>query len=590
MNPRTSRRERSRFSTALSHLARWYPWSVEPPADLDRALSFLGTDVDAETTVRAGIVGGGVVAAGVFPVVAALAALLPALLVAAALGLALARATARAPVWIATARRTRALGAAPALVARIALRLRLEPSPERAVQFATRVGDGPLADSLDAYRRRAVGTPRSGLGAFAATWRPWFPALDRAAALLEAGAAAGPDERERSLDRALEAVLDATRNRLSKFAGDVRGPTSAAYAFGVVLPLALAGMLPAARVAGVDVGVVHVVLLYDLALPAALIAAAGWLLLRRPVAFPLPRVSRSHPDVPERRWPPFLAAVGTGVAGWALVRLLLPAWTASIASVGFGLGAGLLVRYRPVKAVRDRVRAVERGLDDALYLIGRRVAVGESVESAVEAAAEEVPGATGEMLADAVGVQRRLRVGVHDAFLGDYGALSTLPSTRARNAAAFLALAAAEGRPAGPTLVSLADQAAELGRIERDARRELATVTATLANTGAFFGPLIAGATVALAGRLARTVDGGGGLTAASGTTTAESAASTLSLAPLGLAIGAYALLLAATLTALATGLERGLDRALVGYRLGLALPAATTTFLAAYAGASLLV
>jgi hypothetical protein len=41
-------------------------------------------------------------------------------------------------------------------------------------------------------------------------------------------------------------------------------------------------------------------------------------------------------------------------------------------------------------------------------------------------------------------------------------------------------------------------------------------------------------------------------------------------------------LVLAAVLTALSTGLRRGVDRALVGYRVGMALLAATATYLAA--------
>jgi hypothetical protein len=39
-----------------------------------------------------------------------------------------------------------------------------------------------------------------------------------------------------------------------------------------------------------------------------------------------------------------------------------------------------------------------------------------------------------------------------------------------------------------------------LGRVEAEARRDLGRVTATLGNTAAFFGPLVGGATVALAG------------------------------------------------------------------------------------------
>lgn len=114
----------------------------------------------------------------------------------------------------------------------------------------------------------------------------------------------------------------------------------------------------------------------------------------------------------------------------------------------------------------------------------------------------------------------------------------------------------------------------EVRRVEAEGRREMARVTGTLANTAAVFGPLVAGATVALSASVA--------------TGTAGSIGRGLPAAALGPAIGAYVLVMAALLTTLATGLERGLDPALIGYRVGVALPAATATYLVAVVGAGL--
>jgi Flp pilus assembly protein TadB len=382
-------------------------------------------------------------------------------------------------------------------------------------------------------------------------------------------------------------VTDEARSRLASFAGDVRGPASGAYAFGVVLPLALAGMLPAARAAGAPVDIRHVVVLYDIALPLVLLAASGWLVLQRPVAFPPPQVPRSHPDRPSRRLLAPATGIVCGIAGWLLGVVAIGAWAGYVAALGFGGGAILLVAYRPVATIREQIRDVEAGLDDALYLVGRRVATGESVERAVATAADELPGATGTTFEEAVGVSRRLRVGVRASFLGEHGALATVPSQRARGAAALLAIAASEGRPAGAAIVSLADHLTELRRIERESRRELATITSTLANTAALFGPLVGGATVALAGRMATAVEAGGSTTAAAGV---AGAAGTTAIGPseLGVAVGGYVLATAVVLTALAATLERGFDRALVGYRVGIALPSATATYLATYVGVAL--
>lgn len=255
---------------------------------------------------------------------------------------------------------------------------------------------------------------------------------------------------------------------------------------------------------------------------------------------------------------------------------LIAPWAGPMAGFGAGIGIALLLWYRPMTVVRERVCAVESGLADALYHVGRRVAEGTAVERAIADAADDIPGATGDVVAAAAGRQRRLGVGVREAFLGRHGALADVPSSRARSAAALFGLAADVGRPAGDALVAMAENIEELSSVEREARAQVASVTRTLANTAAVFGPLVAGATVALAGRMPV----GEQLGTAGGVSTAG----------LGVAVGAYVLLLAAILTALSTALTRGLDRALVGYRVGWALLAATATYLATFVGVGLLV
>ncbi|WP_225741156.1 type II secretion system protein [Halorussus halophilus] len=566
----------------VSALASWWPLPVEPSADLVRALAFLGASIDARSLLRASnVVATAVALVGILPVLLAPPSIrLVAVATTLALSFAIAHVARRGPLLLATARRTSALGTAPAVLGRAVLRMRIEPASERAAAFAARTGSGPLAASLRDHVRRADGTPRSGLADFGATWADWNPPLRRATLLVEAAADAPAGERGRTLDRATTAIVEGTRDRMATFAEDIHGPTTALYAFGVLLPLALVAVLPAARVAGLALSTPVLVALYDVLLPLVLVGASAWLLVRRPAAFPPPAVSSSHPDVPDQRWPVLLGGVVVGACAFTLVSVApLPAWSRWLAAIGAGCGTVLLGWFRPVKQVRDHARAVESNLTDALYHVGRRVEEGRAVEGALADAAAEVAGETGETLDAAVGVQRRLRLSVRDSFLGEYGALADVPSPQARSVAHLLAVTAREGRPAGRAVVTMADHIDDLQRVERDARRELTRVTGTLRNTAAVFAPLVGGATVALAE----------GMAAPEGSTGTQSLATPLPADALGLAVGAYVLLLAVILTALATGLERGLDRALVGYRVGLALPTATTTYLAAFVGAGLL-
>lgn len=554
----------------LEATAACCPVDVEPSSDLRLALDFLGRPVAPAVVIRAGYVAGVVV--GLVLSLAALA--VPAqfriivVLAAATVGLLTTHAIQTIPRLWATARRTSALGDAPDLVARMVLSMRLSPTPERAADFTARTGRGVLADSLASYIRRSRHTGLSGLVAFGDAWADLFPALRRSTALVSAAGNATDRDRERLLDRALSVVMEGTRDQMESFGAQVRTPVTALYAFGVLLPTALVALLPAGSAVGIAVIPLTVVAIYDITLPIILIGAAAWLLARRPVAFPPPAVSTDQDGVPDRR--ALAAAAGIGAGGLAAVgtALIVPRWGTAIGAIGIGCGLGLGCYYRPVVSQYEHIRRIESGLPDALTLIGRRVANGQSVETAIERAGEELDDEIGTVLRAGALRHRQLQIGVEEAFLGRDGVLADVPSPRVRGSAALLALASKEGRPAGAALLALGDHVEDLQAIEREARRSLAHVCQTLQTTGTLFGPLVAGATVALA-------EGIGGEEVL-----AERAQS---LVWLGGPVGVYVLLLAVVLTALSTGLTQGLDRELLGYRIGRALCGATAAYLGAY-------
>ena len=552
----------------VSSLARLYPFPVDADADLRRALAFLGWEPPAAAFVRASY---GLWLLGLgLAVVCAVAVSLFYGLVTAALTLVAAAALTALPRLFATARRTRALADAPGLVGRAVLSMRLSPSPERAAEFAARHGQTTLGARLAGHVRRARSTQASALEGFGTAWAEWFPALERSLAMVVAAGSLPPAERAAALDRALTVVLDGTRDQLRSFTEEIRGPVTALYAFGILLPTALVALLPAGAAAGLGVTLPAVALVYDLFLPVVFVTASAWLLARRPATFPPPAVDRTHPDVPDRRL--LAVAVGgiTGLTGWVVTGLAFPPWAPPLAAVGLGVGTGLVCHFRPYLAVHDDVRAIEAELTDALSLVGRHVSNGRSVEAAVAVAATELSGPAGDLFERAVAQQRQLQIGVERAFLGDHGVLDAVPSPRVRESVAFLTVAATYGRPAGPAIRALAEHVDDLKRVETEARHSLQSVCGALQSTGALFGPLVAGATVALADGMtgAKTVALSGGET---------------TLPWLGLAVGGYALVLPVVLPTLATGLVRGLDRALVGFRVGRALVAATVVYLGTY-------
>jgi Flp pilus assembly protein TadB len=448
--------------------------------------------------------------------------------------------------------------------------MQIQPATETAVKFAARTGIGPLADNLSDHIDRAMGTPETGLISFADDWAEEFPALRRSAHLLSTAEDAPEAERNRTLDRSLDAVLDGTRHQMAEFTSTIRGPTTALYAFGVMLPLACVALIPAVALAGIQLTIWPFVLFYDVVLPTGILAASVWLLVRRPVAFPPPNISRHHPDVPNRLWLSLLAGGAIGGGATIVTYLFGPSFLAPVAGVGLTVGPALLIFYQPIMSVRSYVRDVEDHLTDALYIVGRQVSEGEAVESSLEKAAERVPAETGEVFEEAVGLQRRLHVSVDEAFLGEYGALEDIPSPRARGTASLLSIASKEGQPAGRAIVSMADHLEELQEVERKGKRKLSKVTSTLDNTAAYFGPMVGGATVALGQQIVQ----GGALESAT-----QSGVEPLPVDQLGLVVGAYVLLMSIILTALSVSLRNGIDRSLVGYHVGRSLVSATPIY-----------
>ncbi|WP_324756759.1 type II secretion system F family protein [Haloarcula sp. GH36] len=473
----------------------------------------------------------------------------------------------------AQARRIRALGTAPSLVTRLVLAVELWPTTERAAAFASRTGSGLLAESLATHHQRARDSPHSGLRTFADEWGETFPALERALTGVKRAAAAPADERSEILATTRRLLLDGTREEMASFAASLRIPTTALYAFGVLLPLALVALVPAAGMAGIPVTGSFLVAVYVVVLPLGLVVAVAWLLAKRPVAFPPVTVPRSHPEVPDSPWRGLLAGFTVGGGCLALGTALLPVWGVPVAALGSGVGTALVVVYRPVVTVREHVVAVESALPSALQALGRRIDRGEAVETAIGTVADESQAPLAAVLDAASCRQRRLGLTVDGAFTGEYGPLATLPSRRVREAVALLSAAATIGPPAGEVVTEMGDHLSDLREVEAETRRDLAQITGTLTNTAGLFGPLVGGATVALAGSI--------------GTT---GPVSTVSVSVLGPVVGWYILLLAVVLTTLAVGLRRGLDRALVGYRVGLALLSATVAYFAAITGTGLLV
>ncbi|PSP39016.1 hypothetical protein BRC71_03970 [Halobacteriales archaeon QH_7_65_31] len=257
----------------LSRLAALSPRTFESDDELSNDLELLGIDCAVGTWRQAGdglAVLSATVGLAVTPLVTGVAR---SIVLAATLLLAAGtvEGTVRVPRLLAAIVRRRALGGAPWLVCRAAMRLRVTPTLEAAAVAATD-SSTVLGRDLAASVRRGRATGAAGFDAFLTRWGEFSP-LRRGVRLLADASRTDAADRPQAIDRALDAVLDGVRERAADDAAELRGPVTAVYAFGVLLPLAFVAALPAASVAGLPVSVPAIVLVYDIVLPVGLLAA-----------------------------------------------------------------------------------------------------------------------------------------------------------------------------------------------------------------------------------------------------------------------------------------------------------------------------
>lgn len=464
-------------------------------------------------------------------------------------------------------RRSQAVGAAPSLVAYAILQAQLTPTMEAAADFAAERTGGPLGASLRRHRL-AEPTGRRAFEAFAEEWAAAAPSLRRAVSLMGAAVDAPAEGRTEILERALDTALTGARERVATFATDIRGPTMGIYAFGVMLPLSLVGMLPVAVTSGGGVPLAGLALVYDLLLPVGLLVSAGWLVVRRPaVVAPTVRGGRLRESL---SWWRFGIGASVGVAVAIASPYVLPVWSRFIVGTGTGIGSLLVGWLAPLLERQRETDEMESALPTALSVAGQRLAEGAPMEAALSAVGYRLSGPLAEAFERADRIRSDLGVTVDTALIGDNGSLSDRSSERIETTVRLLLAAGRRGPDGGDTLATLGEFLETLDTVEREARQELGQTTSTLHQTALVFAPAIAGVTVALA----------------TGMDSVGSAGSFIDVAVLGRVIGWYVLALALILPVLSVALERGFDPVRMGYRAGLAFLAASllypVTFLAA--------
>jgi hypothetical protein len=456
---------------------------------------------------------------------------------------------------------------------------------------------------------------------FAIRWGRWSEYFKRSLHLI-CSSIQERDEASRiiTLDRALDVSLEGTKETMNQFANRLHQPTVILYSVGIMIPLSLVAMLPAAGLVGMRITIIQVFLIYDLLLPLFVYIYTRKILLSRPAAFHPSNVPPDHPDLRNiNKRKRFFFSLTSGIVFaipgiiFLIIPLLVPLDASNdifrfiTSSQGlnsyfpvslffiWGAAAGIslycLSVYRPYKKVRDEIRQMEKEFSDALYILGKRISEEKSPEESFAYTAQTMQGTLiAEVFHQTSYNLTALHTNLYDAlYSNEFGSLQHVYSDRIK---AILRLFV-EGtqksqRAVSASLIRIADHLKQLQEIEKKIIDMLYELTSTLRSTVSIFAPLIAGVTLAittLISTILLSIQGKQSSEIVTDIPTSFSGASGAfmmeNIKPeyFVLVIGIYLIELVILLTRFTNGLNEGDDTATFMYSLGKTMPLSITVF-----------
>jgi hypothetical protein len=502
--------------------------------------------------------------------------------------------------------------------------LKLVPNLENSIKFAASESSTVLARDLrklmwDIEIRVYAGVDDA-MTHFAIRWGQYSDYFKRSLHLIH-GSIQQHDEASRTLtlDRALDVSLEGTKETMNYFAKRLHQPTVMLYSLGIMIPLSLVAMLPAAGLVGLRVTIFQVFFVYDIILPLCIYLYMRKILLSRPATFNPPQIPPDHPDVlilKKHRIFAISLLIGICIALPGTLFLLSSLIPSSYPSSGplrylvdakglnavipitlffiWGIASAItiycVVVSRPSKKIRDGIKAIEKEFSDALYILGKRIAEEKSPEESFQYTAQIMEGSRiAEVFHQTSYNLTAMHSNLYDAlFSKDFGSLALVYSDRVK---AILRLFAdgiqKSQRAVSVSLIRIADHLKQLQEVELKINDMLCELTTTLRSTMTVFAPLIAGITLAITALISRII-GTLGVALPNDTSELTPALSNVSMAftlenvrPefFVLVIGIYLIELVVLLTRFTNGISEGDDPTMYTYSLSRTLPLSVMVF-----------
>ena len=316
-----------------------------------------------------------------------------------------------------------------------------------------------------------------------------IPAIE---GLISAGSESSQDEVRRSSESVVERMNEELKDRMGTYASSLKGPSTALFALGVLLPILLATMIPIAGLSNRTVVMIGSLLWGGV--PLMIMFTTGRLVLRRPM-LPLSGSDLKNPIKPT------LLSVFIMITGMILtiissMELLLDGAPIIILDGPFPdpdsscllallMGISFLIASGSsmISSEKDRIREKEEEemgrVPDLLSEIGSQLMEGRSLEIAI--------------------VRGFKRIGRVPPLQGRISSLAEMdhgPVLRLTKVSSEFA--SAGGRAGGRSVKALSKHLKEMGRLERSMKEMVRSSIGQMEITASIFAPIMVGASVGI--------------------------------------------------------------------------------------------
>jgi hypothetical protein len=435
------------------------------------------------------------------------------------------------PKTLVTYSKIHSLGDIPEVLSYIVMSLKLSSNLEQSLIFTVKESSNSLVCDLRKLlwdmQIRVYYSINDALTIFASKWGKYNESFKRSIFLLRSSIDE-PDEAQRmmTLNKALDVGLEGTRDMMRAFADQLHQPTMIIYSIGIMIPLSIIAMLPAAGLIGLQITIFQVFFIYNILIPIILFMYISKVLLHRPATFSPHQIPKNHTSIIliNRKKIHFLAII-IGLV-FSLPTILYIIYTQFPLSIQFPLISlivninnivpvtlfllwGIVISfffyshfiYSTYHQIRKNIKSMEQEFSDALYIIGKRLGEGKSPEESLSYTAITMKGsAISKLFSDTVFALSAHHATMESAlFHPKYGSLKQVYSNRIHTIMKlFVKGTERSQKTASLSIIRLADHLKALQEVEKHIKETLATLTATLRSTASFFAPLIAGVTLAI--------------------------------------------------------------------------------------------